>query len=348
MSFFLFVFVTYWDETTFNNNCNTGVHYYHKDDNKIYRSTSADVSVNGDNSYLIGSFCPTSDVSSITFEAYGNKISYYINHNSGSYSSSRANGSTDWDTLSDTYTSSTFYSNRCYSFKLTLTDEFNWGKTDHLRMKLNGAALGTSNSITCQYDDCRPLYYGSTCEGPVGSFTSSQCTVSLGKTGDGKCKDCTSATSIQSHCRKYGSTTLSSQNLLIQNKTYGDSSWSASQVISPSSFTTDKSYYTIYKISGYVLIPKTSEVKFKITRSCKASLTVNGISTLTLENKDIFDCSPDQQSTSEEISITREVGPVPIEILIYTGCSLNQVSVSLQWNIGKGYQSIDSKYLYHT
>ena len=346
----IFLFsIGYWNAEMFDNNCKPGVLYVSKNttgngQSFSRHSNSSYVIVEGDGAYMEGSFCPTSDTSSVTIGGYANEWKYEMVLNDGTKCSGSQSSGSGYHERTATC-SDTFYSNRCYSFKLTITDQFN-GPDDKLWVKAGGSYLSTSNSVDCQYNDCRPGYFGSTCEGPV---TSSMCTVDLGISSDGKCKDCKYATSIQDYCRKVGNTVLSNQKLLFRYKFVFDSWYLAAEEKYPVSFSTDDQYYSQFQFYGYILIPTLDTIKIKLTSNTPAFLKVGSRQTSSLITfAEMYSCLSDRLYEYKIEDYRGSVEPVEILIDIYGGCPLNHVDAVLRWDLGKGYEDIPQRFFYHT
>ena len=321
-------FLDYYDTSTFNSQCKGA-------------SVSMSQSSTGE---ISGTFCPSSTIYYVDFEGYGDKVEYWIRKNDGTDFYGKIDHTCFLCTCGDVDETfyQTFYHNRCYPYRLKISDHCN-GETDKIGIYHGGLV---SPTYSCSgYDDCKPLYYGSTCEGPVPSFDSTNCPVSLGRSGNGKCTNCLSATNVQAHCRP-GTTGLKAQYYWKEKNT--DTSWTFKNELSQVIFEpSDDYYYSQYKISGYIVIPSTSySYSFYLTSQTPATLKVDSKTGGTLN---YLDCSPNDSHNVEITGITvSEIKAVYFEINIDTGCSLNQVKANLKWKYNNnGYSDIPAKYIFH-
>ena len=78
------------------------------------------------------------------------------------------------------------------------------------------------DAISCDYDDCLPYYYGNNCQYSVEEYDDqTQCDVSLGKSGTGKCISCMNVSSIQPQCRAG----LSKSGVKLYSKSFWEENW---------------------------------------------------------------------------------------------------------------------------
>ena len=292
-----------------------------------------------------GTFCPTSTVSSVHFHGYTDSLKYSIKkHDGNTYEQSKSNSNlfscTD---LSDTFTH-TFYQGRCYPFHLESTEECT-GEYDWMGLYTNSNHNAyVSKAYSCStYDDCIPLHYKSDCSGSIKKQPGSgECSVSLGKNGDGACS-CGSATSIQEDCRSG----TSGSNFQYWWRNEQNNGWTYKGTLNSISIAAEDHFYEQYWIEGYIVLPnKDTSYSFYLSSGSPATLKID---TKTGGSLNYLDCSP---SDSHDVEIVygkpAKVGAYKVIIQVDTGCSLNDFNVILKWKKNNGnYEIIPSMYLFH-
>ena len=175
-----------------------------------------------------------------------------------------------------------FYGNRCYPYELYLNTKC---ATDdgRSRMYIGSSIVSASDSITCTLDDCLPNYWNNDCSGYDSNYNENKhCTINSGKSGDGKCLDCTFASEVQKHCRP-SSIALKAKYYKkedISSEYFYKNELDTIQLIP----TDDDYYYSRYKIEGYIIIPKEGKYKFQLKSYTSTKLIIDGNSYGTIDD----------------------------------------------------------------
>ena len=359
------ILLEYMTKTQFNS-CHKGAHRHDEEASPHDQYGQANIHTDDQGAYIEGSFCPTSYIGAVRFGKVGKRIDYWImkDNNNGDTSKSSDYYDKTWITCpSGEFTHNmggNYYAYKCYPFYIKLTEECD-GPTDVIWVDIDGTDLNTNNAISgssgssCNsYNDCRPFHYGKKCSGSVPEFNEgTQCSINLGKSGDGKCTSCLNVQSIQDYCK-----VQTNQNLIFssqQGYPFSDSNWKqlreASAISAPTNSETET--YMVYRYLGYVLIPTTTTIQFKLKSKTPASIRVGTVTSETdipLQEADYLNCDSFLLSSPREYQISVQSNSITtyeIEIKFYSGCSLNDMEVSLQWNPGGSFTDINSIYLFH-
>ena len=199
----------------------------------------------------------------------------------------------------------------------------------HLDKKKRINKFLPSDLISCEYDDCRPGYWGNDCQyGPLSKPTSNQCSISFGLSGTGKCT-CDGKTDIQEHCRPGTSPGF----ILSKYDTSFDNLVSTQTISSLDSYDFSKSDpYQRYIITGKIYITKTGTHYFKATANSHVQITING---QTSNSNDFYECSTSEVTTQLSIYLYAD-NIYSIQIIYNTGCSMNKPSLKLHYQVPGG------------
>ena len=138
---------------------------------------------NSENSYVRGSFCPTSEYGAVRFGQQGQKIEYWVKTDDDNGDTSEKSGTWDrsvarciYKDLEDSI-SGKYYANKCYPFYIELKTEcttINDILWVDIQIGDSNVNLNTGNTISgseCNdYNDCRPFYYGKKCQSHVDEY----------------------------------------------------------------------------------------------------------------------------------------------------------------------------------
>jgi hypothetical protein len=340
----------YWDHAQFATSCQRGVILI-SDGSSSIKTGQIYHPINNDykEGHFIGSFCPTqNDTSGLKLYAFP-KIdvsmtgSPYYSNSGGAI---RCSGS-DVGTIAER----SYPSNRCWSFHIHLYSSCSYSAYMYIDRKSVGSSAYMRAThgyfYTCTYDDCLPGYYGSNCQyGPVAYYSGTNCTVSLGMSGDGKCT-CSAATVIQSYCRP-GTVGQGFEWSRYKYKT--DSTPYKTQIISnlnQLSLSEDEEIYTYNVFKGYVFPVTSGTYTFRVKSNSKVKLTV-GSSDSSYPVSDFFICTTENFVTTVITSLTAN-NLYSISILYVSGCFAVDRYLELQWmRPGTGvYENIPELYVYH-
>ena len=231
---------------------------------------------------------------------------------------------------------------RCYPYSYSL--EANCaGESDWMEIVFNNERL-RGDSYTCSsYDNCRGFWYGDRCQKYVAPYDEdTECKVSMGREGTGHCF-CLSASSVQQWCRS-GTTDLKVKYQFREEET---DSWTDMTTLDTIHLTSSDHFYNQYRIYGYIMLPdERYSYSFQLTTTTPSKITIGD---KTSDQSNYLNCDPTYSYTHIiDYGKPSEAGPVSLEIIIDTGCSINRVDTKLKWKYsGQIYTTIPAKFVYH-
>ena len=157
--------------------------------------------------------------------------------------------------------------------------------------------------------------------------------------GDGSC-NCSSATKVQDYCLdQFGSHSVQ----YYWRESIFDDWLYKGKLNSISLIYNDNNYYSQYRICGKILLPyKSTQYYFKLLSKTRANIKIGS---KMIQDLNSSNCDPSALYTYLiDYGISNSIKTVDFEIIIDTGCPLNQIDVELQWRYSTSFSTIPDKY----
>ena len=295
-------------------------------------------------------FCPESEGIKLRFQGYSDKLHYGVKTEYGEKKGGcDKDGSPGCCSVGDNYengNSRYFYPHKCYPWWFTLESNC-YNEKDWMEVLYNDNRLRGQTYKCNDYDNCKGFYYGSNCQNSVPSYDETyNCKVSLGTEGDGSC-NCyakTSITTMQDYCLdKY-----SPNGINIYWREYPSDDWTFVRTYSYIELTrSDDNYYNQFRLHGKLLFTdKNTHYYFQFRSTTPAKVKIGS---KTCDESNFVHCDPNGALTCDiDYGNPSNIGFQEVEVIIDTGCSLNQPEGELFWKRNSGsYSYIPKKYVFH-
>ena len=332
-------FLVYYSPSEFPNHCSQGA-------DGGSGSTASKPSGSTDHYTVKGTFCPISSDASIEFYAYSDKVNFWMDTDNGRKTAScDTTGFLNGKCCSASKTLSGFSAHKCYPYYVHQDDECGGGEKDKNKMYIKYVGVEDAlywYSYKCSdYNDCYGNYWGTYCSNYVPTIYAGECQVSLGTAGTGKC-DCSSATKMQNYCQPTSNTKVK-----YYWREWLNDAWINKGSLDSIHLSDSDSYYSQYRIYGKIYLTQKCTYTFKLSTKTPASIDIGGSKG---GASNFVHCSPDSSYDYEVQYTATSFGKVSFEIIIDTGCSLDDVDATLYWKYGSQtwYSSIPAKYLYES